>query len=83
MYDILFIDSAKKEFKRLTTEDQLRILNLLERIRVRPHNFAMRLTGSKTYRIRSGKMRIILDINDKLNQLIVLKIGNRENVYSP
>jgi len=83
MYDILFTDSAKKEFKNLAKEDQLRVLNVLERIKVRPHEFVLRLSGSKAYRLRTGKLRIILDIEDKCSKITVLKIGNRENVYSP
>lgn len=82
-YSIEFIDSAKKEFKSLDAEDRSRVLNVLERIRIRPHQFALRLSGSKAYRVRVGKLRIIIDIDEIKFQILVLKIGNRENVYVP
>ena len=81
MYSVEFVESAKKEFKQLSKENQKRVVSVLERIRIRPHEFALRLSGSKAYRVRAGKLRIIVDIEEK--KIIVLKIGNRENVYLP
>jgi mRNA interferase RelE/StbE len=83
MYSVEFVESAKKEFKQLNKENQKRVLSVLDRIRVRPHEFALRLSGSKAYRVRAGKLRIIADIDDVSSKIIVLKIGNRENVYLP
>ena len=81
MYAVEFVGSAQKEFKQLNKENQKRILAVLGRIRVRPHEFALRLSGSKAYRVRAGKLRIIVDILEK--KILVLKIGHREKVYLP
>lgn len=83
MYEVVFTDSAKKELFALDPETQTRIIQVLERICIRPHHFVLRLSGSKAYRLRVGKIRIILDINQSACQIEVLKIGYRENVYSP
>jgi mRNA-degrading endonuclease RelE of RelBE toxin-antitoxin system len=83
MYSIEFVESAQKEFSHLNKENQKRVIAVLERIRVRPHQFAMRLSGSKAYRVRAGKLRIIIDILEENKTIVVLKIGNRENVYLP
>jgi len=83
MYLIEFISSAQKEFRQLSTDDQNRIISVLERIRVRPYSFALRLSGSGAYRVRVGKLRVIVDILEGEKKIIVLKIGNRENVYLP
>lgn len=83
MYSVEFVESAKKEFKQLSKENQKRVLSVLDRIRVRPHEFALRLSGSKAYRVRAGKLRIIVDIEERSKKIIVLKIGKRENVYLP
>ncbi|MFZ5501636.1 MAG: type II toxin-antitoxin system RelE family toxin [Candidatus Micrarchaeota archaeon] len=56
---------------------------MLERIRVRPFEFALRLSGSKAYRVRAGKLRIILDIREEDSSIVILKIGNRESIYLP
>ena len=81
MYNVLFIDSAKKDLRKLNKEEQERVISVLERIKIRPHSFAMRLSGSRACRVRAGKLRIIMDINDRVNGIVILKIGNRENVY--
>jgi mRNA-degrading endonuclease RelE of RelBE toxin-antitoxin system len=81
MHSVEFVDSAEKEFRRLSAEDQRRVIAVLERIRARPYSFALRLSGSGAYRIRVGKLRLIADIMEK--RIIVLKIGNRESVYLP
>ncbi len=83
MYKIEFVEPAQKEFKQLSKENQKRALAVLDRIRVRPYEFALRLSGSKAYRIRAGKLRIIADIIEKEKLILVLKIGNRETVYLP
>lgn len=83
MYSIEFVSSAQKEFKNLSNNDQQRGISVLERIRIRPHSFALRLSGSKAYRVRAGKLRIIIDILEKEQMILVLKIGNRETVYLP
>lgn len=83
MYSIDFVSSAKKEFMQLSNDDKPRIVSVLERIRPRPYLHAMRLSGSKAYRIRVGKLRIIVDIVEDAKEIVVLKIGNRENIYLP
>ena len=83
MYRINFVESAQKEFKQLSKDDQRRIIGVLERIRSRPSAFALRMSGSKAYRLRVGKLRIILDILEKTQDIVILKIGNRETVYLP
>ena len=83
MYSIEFIESAKREFLKLSKENQKRVASVLERIRVRPYEFALRLSGSRAYRIRVGKLRVILDIKDSNRTIVILKIGERKNVYSP
>lgn len=83
MYSIEFVESAEKDFKQLTKEDQMRIVSVLDRILVRPHSFAMRLSGTRSYRVRVGKLRVILDILDDSKKIVILKIGHRDSVYLP
>ncbi len=81
MHAVEFVESARKDFRKLGSDDQRRVIAVLERIRVRPHSFALRLSGSKAYRVRAGDLRIIIDIEEE--RVVVLKIGNRETVYRP
>ncbi len=81
MYDIIISDTAKKAFLNLEKEIQDRIVAVLERIQLQPHHYCIRLTGSNAYKLRAGDYRVILDINEQNQQIIILKIGHRKNVY--
>ena len=81
MYEIIVSDKAKKQLSKLSKEIIDRIGNALERIKIRPHYFVLRLVGSPYYRLRVGDYRVILDIiNDKL-VIMVLEVGHRKNIY--
>ena len=81
MYSIIFNPFAEKQLKKLDNNLQRRILDVLNRIRIRPHRFIKRLVGSPYFRLRVGDYRIILDIqNDKL-VIVVVELGHRKNIY--
>ncbi|MEK6845082.1 MAG: type II toxin-antitoxin system RelE/ParE family toxin [Nanoarchaeota archaeon] len=81
MYSFLFNPFAEKQFKKLNKELQRRILEVLGRIKIRPHHFVKRLVGSSYYRLRVGDYRIVLDIqNDKLI-IVIIELGHRKNIY--
>jgi len=81
MYSIIFDSLAEKQLKKLDKDLQKRILDVLDRIRIRPHYFVKRLVGSPYFRLRVGDYRVILDIqNDKL-VIVVVELGHRSKIY--
>jgi len=81
MYEVVLSKSAKKDLTNLPEDIRERIIGVLERISVSPHRHARKLSGMEDYRVRVGKYRIIIDINEKAKRIEVLRIGNRENIY--
>jgi len=81
MYEILFSDKAKKQFKKLERNIQRRIASSLERIRIRPESYVTKLVGDLGYKLRVGNYRIIMDIDRKKIIILILKIGRRKNIY--
>ena len=81
MYEIIFHKLANKQLKKLSRETQIRILKILERIRVRPHHFAKSLAGLKYYSLRIGDYRVILDIQNKRLIIFIIELGPRKNIY--
>ena len=80
-YEIIFTDTSLKQFKKLKKDVQERIIKALERIRIRPEVHVKKLVGDPGYRLRVGEYRVIIDIyKDKLI-ILVIKIGNRKNIY--
>lgn len=81
MYNIIFTDISKKQLKKLERPIQLRILKVLERIRIRPEKYITKLIGDLGYKLRVGDYRIILDIEKDKLIILILKIGHRRNIY--
>ncbi len=81
MYEIEFSRTSEKHLFKLEKEIQLRIISVLERIRIRPYAYVKRLVGSPYYRLRVGDYRIILDIKDDKLIIFVIELGQRKNIY--
>ena len=80
-YDIIFSDKALKQLKKLEKNVQERIIAVLERIRIRPEAYVTKLVGDPGYKVRVGDYRIIMDINKKEIQILILKVGHRKKMY--
>ena len=81
MYEIIFHDIAEKQLKKLNIEIKDRILDKIERIKIKPYSFVKKLIGSKYYRLRVGEYRIVLDIQSKKLIIFVIELGHRRNIY--
>lgn len=81
MYNIVFSDTALKQFKKIEKPLQERIISALERIRTRPENFVKKLVGEPYFKLRIGDYRAILDIRNKESIITVIVIGHRRNIY--
>ena len=80
-YEVIFSDKALKQLKKMEKNIQERIIAVLERIRIRPEAYVTKLVGDPGYRLRIGNYRIIMDIDNKKLQILVLKVGHRKNKY--
>ena len=81
MYEIIVSDKAKKQLSKLPQDIRDRIGIALERIRIRPQHFVLRLVGSPYYRLRVGNYRVILDIINEKLVIMIIEIGHRKNIY--
>jgi len=80
-YNVIFSDKALRQLKKMEKNVQERIIAVLERIRIRPEQYVTKLVGDPGYKMRVGDYRIIMDIDNKKLQILVLKVGHRKNVY--
>ena len=81
MYDLFFYDKAKRQLKKLPSNVRDRILNSLERIKIRPFHFVKRKEGTPYYILRIGTYRVILDIKKNKLIILVIEIGHRKKIY--
>ena len=81
IYSINYTKHALEELEKFDKELSKRIISVLERIRIRPFSFVLRLVGTNYYRLRVGEYRVILDINNNELIILVIELGHRKNIY--
>jgi len=81
MYKVDFSKTAESQFLKLPKEYQERLLNVIDRIKIRPYHFVKRKEGTPYFILRFGDYRAILNINDKDSKIFVLETGHRKNIY--
>jgi len=82
-YSILLAPPAERHLTSLTDSVQKRIVKRLKSLRENPRPQGVKkLAGEEDlYRIREGTYRIIYTIQDKELIVLVVKIGDRKEVY--
>ncbi len=80
IYGIIFSDKALKQLQKMERNAQERIIAALERIRIRPEKYVTKLVSDPGYKLRVENYRIIMDIDNKELQILVLKVGHRKNI---
>ncbi len=82
-YSILLAPPAERQLKALPEATQKRIVTRLKTLQHNPRPQGVKkLAGEDDlYRIREGHYRIIYTIRDKALVLLVVKIGDRKEVY--
>lgn len=80
-YEIIFSDKALRQLKKLEKNVQERIIAVLERIRIRPETYVSKLVEDPGYKLRVGDYRVIMDIDNKIIRILILKVGHRRNIY--
>ena len=81
MYEVIILQKAEKQLHKLNKILQERIINTLERIKIRPYQFVKRKEGTPYYILRVGEYRVILDIKQNKLIILVIEIGHRKNIY--
>jgi len=81
MYEIIFYDKAKSQLKKFPPDIRNRILQSIERIKIRPFHFIKRKQGTPYYIFRIGEHRAILDIKKDKLIIFVIETGHRKNIY--
>lgn len=74
--------SAGKELERLPAADKRRIISRIRTLADDPRpQGAKKLSGEEKYRIRQGDYRILYEIHDEHITVVVVRIGDRREVY--
>jgi mRNA interferase RelE/StbE len=81
MYSIEFAKNSERDFDKLPKDMQIRLLNVLERIKINPFHFIKRKEGTDNFILRVGDYRAILEIDLSKSVIYVVKIEHRKKIY--
>lgn len=82
MYSIHIEENAERFLRKLPKKERDIILNKIYSIKDNPFRFLKRLQGEKLWRLRIGDYRVVVDIIVSMNRILVVRIGNRKNIYN-
>jgi len=81
-YRIFILKRAQKELAKVIGKDFDRIKRAIFELANNPRPPGCRkLTGRDGWRIRVGKYRVIYEIDEKEEVVIILHIGHRKDIY--
>ena len=81
VFEIIWSDSAARQLRKLDRSVARRIFEKVGELRENPHRLVRKLVNSPYYRLRVGDYRAILDIQEAILRILVLKVGQRESIY--
>jgi len=83
-WTIAFERQAKRDLDKLDPQIRERVLRFLtERVAAldNPRSIGEALKGSELWKYRVGDYRIIASIEDQRVQILIVRVGNRREVY--
>jgi len=81
-YSVLIKPSAAKELGRLPEKLRRQLAKRIQALAGNPRPVGVeKLTGEELYRIRQGDHRVVYSIADAVLTVLVIRIGNRREVY--
>ncbi len=81
-YTIKIKPSAQKDLDSLPAKEVLNILNKINLLSENPRPAGtQKLTDFEGYRIRSGKYRVLYEVNDIDHSIFIFRIKHRREAY--
>ncbi|WP_294947839.1 type II toxin-antitoxin system RelE/ParE family toxin [Sulfurivirga sp.] len=86
MFELIYARSVEKDLRRIPASDLKRLRNGPDKLREFPNLSSYRQLRNHPladYRLRSGKYRVLFDVDWPSRPIHILKIGTRQDVYEP
>ena len=81
MYSLIFDKKALEQLNKLDSDVKNRIWNKLQACKENPFHFLEPLVEINGFKLRIGDYRVIVEVDNSLKIIWVLKVGHRKNVY--
>ena len=80
-FQIIWSEPAAKQLKKLDNSVAKRIFNKVSELENNPYRNVKKLVNFPYFRLRIGEYRVIINIEKSELQILILKVGNRKNIY--
>lgn len=81
-YRLVFRRSVSKDLRGIPEDDLRRILARIEALAEDPRGRGCeKLSGAERWRARQGRYRVLYEIHDDEETVVVVKVGHRRHVY--
>lgn len=81
-YRVDLTRQAARSYAGFPRDVRERIAEVLDRLEQDPRGHGVKkLTGAELYRVRTGDYRVVFEIDDDALVVVVVRIGNRRDVY--
>ncbi len=82
-YRVEISATAERQLRKLSRDEQIRVVRVIQRLSADPRPAGCRkLSGyDDVFRVRVGRFRILYSIEDRRLVVIVLKLGDRKDIY--
>ena len=82
-YEVEISRTAEKQLRKIPQTDRARVVQAMQRLATDPYPTGVRkLRGyDDVFRIRVGRYRVLYSVSDATVIVVVLKVGQRRDVY--
>ena len=80
-FQIIWSEPASKQLKKLNQSVAKRIFNKVSELENNPYRNVKKLVNYPYFRLRVGEHRVIINIKKSELHILILKVGNRKNIY--
>ena len=81
MYQLIFEKRALNFLNKLEKPVKQRIWNKLQECKKDPFRFLEHLEEIKGFKLRVGDYRIVVDVDNQIKTLKILKVDHRKKIY--
>jgi len=80
-YSISFSPQAVKDLENLDKALRKQLIATIEKLEESPQHYGKRLRDIGLWSLRSGKYRVIFEIDDRRKEVRIHAIGHRKKIY--
>jgi mRNA interferase RelE/StbE len=82
-YKVLFTPAAERQLRKLERLIQLKVATVVAALAEDPRHVGVeKMAGGEMYKVRAGRdHRIVFEIRDKQVVIVIIRIGDRKDVY--